>query len=73
MHATATSKAKEWRRNKRAGQHRGILGDAKILGVDRATLFRVLTGRTRNPRLLSRYKDLVKLRSQNTTTEKHDQ
>jgi hypothetical protein len=36
----------------------GITADASALGVNRATLFRVLTGTWRLPGLLARYKAL---------------
>jgi hypothetical protein len=50
--------------------NRGITADAAALGVHHTTLWRVLTGRAHNPALLTRYNDLVRLRSTPPNTTK---
>ena len=45
--------------------------DAAALGVHRVTLYRTLSGKTQNPRLLSRYLVLLRLRSKITNPTPH--
>jgi hypothetical protein len=52
-----------WRNRKRSGERRNLGHDATQLGVHRSTLYRLLSGRTNNSVLRSRYLDLVRLRS----------
>lgn len=74
MHANETT-PRDFRRNKRPGRIRGVGSSAKLLGVSRTTLYRLLTGKTRNPALLNRYHDLLKIRSKTkpSTYESTDQ
>lgn len=57
-----------WRRRKRAGEHRDVARDARTLGCHRSTLWRVLSGKVKNPVLFARYQDLIRLRSHNSTS-----
>lgn len=70
MQTAKTGKTEDWRKRKRAGQHRGIIEDAQKLGVHRSTLFRWLRQGTSNPDRLARYHDLLKLRSKPTNPGK---
>lgn len=67
MRAKAT--APDWRNAPRQPKKVGLGDDANALGVHRTTLWRAISGKNANAALLSRYQDLLRLRSKTTNPD----